>query len=277
MIPSLVIVFREMLEMVLVVGVLMAATRGMPGCRQWIGLGVFGGLVGAVFFGLFMEQMENSFEGDGEFIFNAVVLLLASVLISWTVFWMSIHGRKMSERMKQVGASVKQGDLPHRALAIVALSAVMREGSEAVFFIFGAAQGAGEEGLSMLIGGLTGAAAALLVGGLLYFGLVRIPVKQLFSFSGWLLMLLAAGMASQATWNLVAIEWLPPLVDTLWNSSSVLSQDSLPGEVLHVLIGYDDQPSGLQVIVFVVSLTILVSLHYRLQSHTGSASKTVAS
>jgi high-affinity iron transporter len=277
MISSLVIVFREMLEMVLVVGVLLAATSGMHGSRQWIGLGIFGGLIGAVFFGLFMEQMENAFEGDGEFIFNAVVLLLASVLISWTVFWMSRHGCEMSIRMKEVGNSVKQGDLPHRALAIIALSAVMREGSEAAFFLFGAAQGMDEGGWSMLIGGLTGAAAALFAGGLLYFGLVRIPVKQMFSVAGWLLMLLAAGMVSQATWNLVAIEWLPPVVDTLWNSSAVLSQESLLGEVLHVLIGYDDQPSGLQVIVFVVSLTVLASLYYRLQPHAGSTSKTVIS
>jgi high-affinity iron transporter len=87
-------------------------------------------------------------------------------------------------------------------------------------------------------------------------------------------MLLAAGMVSQATWNLVAIEWLPPLVDTLWNSSSVLSQESILGEVLHVLMGYDDQPSGLQVIVFVVSLALLASLYYRLQSHAGPVSKT---
>jgi len=277
MISSLVIVFREMLEMVLVVGVLMAATRGMPGSRQWIGLGVFGGLMGAAFFGLFMEQMESAFEGDGEYIFNAVVLLTASVLIAWTVFWMSRHGREMADHMKQVGCSVKQGQLPLRALAVIAFSAVMREGSEAAFFLFGAVQGIAEEGFSLLIGGLTGASIALLVGGLLYFGLVRIPVKQLFSVAGWLLMLLAAGMASQAAWNLVVIEWLPPLVDTVWNLSSTLSQDSLPGELLHVLIGYDDRPSGLQVIVFVVSLTILVSLYYRLQSDTRSAHKNVTS
>ena len=65
MISSLVIVFREMLEMALVVGVLMAATRGMTGSRHWIGLGVLGGLVGAGLFALFMEQVESSFSGDG--------------------------------------------------------------------------------------------------------------------------------------------------------------------------------------------------------------------
>lgn len=266
MISSLVIVFREMLEMALVIGVLMAATQGVSGSRRWIGIGVFGGLMGAAFFGLFMEQMEATFDGEGEFIFNAVILLLASILIAWTVFWMSRHGREMSQRMKQVGASVKEGDLPYTALAVVALSAVMREGSEAIFFLFGAAQSIPEDGWDMLIGGLMGAGSALVIGTILYLGLVRIPVKQLFSVAGWLLMLLAAGMASQASWNLVVIGWLPPLVDPLWNSSAILSSSSMFGELLHVLAGYDDQPSAMQVIVFVLSLTAMVSLNYRLHS-----------
>jgi len=266
MISSMVIVFREMLEMVLVVGVLLAATRGMSGSRLWIGFGVLGGLIGAGFFGVFMEQMEASFGGNGEFIFNAVVLVLASVLIAWTVFWMSKHGRAMSQRMKQIGGSVKEGDLPYTALAIVALTAVMREGSEAVFFLFGAAQGIDESGWSMLVGGMMGAGVALVIGALLYFGLVRIPLKQLFSVVGWLLMLLAAGMASQAASNLVMIDVLPPLVDPLWNSSALIPSSSMFGELLHVLVGYDEQPSALQVIVFVVSLAIMAIIYYRMQS-----------
>jgi len=274
MISSMVIVFREMLEMVLVVGVLLAATRGLAGSRFWIWLGIFGGLLGAVFLGLFMEQMESSFNGDGEFIFNAVVLLLASILIAWTVFWMSRHGREMGLRMKQVGGSVKEGDLPYTALAIVALSAVMREGSEAAFFLFGAAQGISEDGWSMFFGGLAGAGLALLMGSLIYFGLVRIPLKRLFSVVGWLLMLLAAGMASQAASNLVMIDVLPPLVDPLWNSSALLSSGSMFGELLHVLIGYDDQPSALQVIVFAVSLSMMAVLYYRLQSSPAARSDT---
>ncbi|MFQ5345670.1 MAG: FTR1 family protein [Mariprofundus sp.] len=267
MISSMVIVFREMLEMVLVVGVLLAATRGLSGSRFWIGLGVFGGLLGAVFLGVFMEQMETSFDGDGEFIFNAVVLLLASGLIAWTVFWMSKHGLEMSRRMQQVGGSVKVGDLPCTALAVVALSAVMREGSEAAFFLFGAAQGIGEDGWNMLFGGLIGAGVALVTGTLLYFGLLRIPLKRLFSVVGWLLMLLAAGMASQAAANLVMINILPPLMDPLWNSSALLSSSSMFGELLHVLIGYDEEPSAIQVIVFAASLSMMAIYYYHLRSN----------
>jgi len=268
MISSLVIVFREMLEMVLVVGILMAATRGLAGSRYWIGVGVLGGLVGALFFGIFMEQMEASFDGEGEFVFNAVILFMASILIAWTVFWMNKHGREMSQRMKEVGGSVQAGDLPYTALAIVALSAVMREGSEAVFFLFGAAQSAQADGWSMLMGGLLGAGSALVIGALLYFGLARIPVKKLFSVAGWVLMLLAAGMASQATSNLVVIDLLPPLMDPMWNTSTILPSESLLGELLHVLIGYDDQPTGLQVAVFALSLTAMSTIYYRMQART---------
>jgi len=210
--------------------------------------------------------MENAFDGDGEFVFNAVILFLASILIAWTVFWMNKHGREMSQRMKEVGGSVQSGDLPYTALAIVALSAVMREGSEAVFFLFGAAQSVQADGWSMLMGGLLGAGSALAIGVVLYLGLARIPVKQLFSVAGWVLMLLAAGMASQATWNLVVIDVLPPLIDPMWNSSSILSSESLLGEVLHVLIGYDDQPTGLQVLVFTLSLTAMIAIYYRMQA-----------
>ncbi|MBL4775898.1 MAG: FTR1 family protein, partial [Mariprofundus sp.] len=169
------------------------------------------------------------------------------------------------KRMQQIGGSVAEGDLPKTALAIVALSAVMREGSEAVFFLFGAAQGVKIEGWDMLVGGSMGAGVALAVGWIIYFGLLRIPVKYLFGIAGWLLMFLAAGMASQATWNLVVIEWLPALVDPLWNSSAWLSSSSMLGELLAVLIGYDDEPSGMQVLVFIVALTCMAVLYYRVQ------------
>lgn len=265
MISSLVIVFREMLEMSLVVGILLAATRGLAGSRRWIGLGICGGLLGAVTVAVFMAELEGSFEGNGEFLFNAAVLLLAAILIAWTVFWMTQHGRELTAHMQHVGQAVKVGQLPYKSLAVVSLAAVMREGSEAVFFLFGASQSVKDEGWALLIGGLLGAVAALVTGMLIYYGLVRVPVRKLLSIVGWLLMLLAAGMASQAAWNLVAIDWLPPLVDTLWNSSAWLPQESFLGELLHVLVGYDEAPSGMQFIVFVLALILMGLTYHRLQ------------
>lgn len=266
MVSSLIIVFREVLEMALVLGVLLAATKGMPSSRRWIGLGVAGGALGALFVALFMEQLEMAFDGEGEFLFNACVLFLASILITWTVLWMSQHGREISEHMKSVGSSVKSGELPTTALAVVSFAAVMREGSEAVFFLFGAAETVDSDGWGFLTGGLLGAVSALVIGALLYLGLMRLPVGKMLSVVGWLLMLLAAGMASQAALNLVIIDWLPPLIEMVWDASGWLPDESFFGEVLRVLVGYDDQPSGMQLLVFVLALVVIVALQRRTQA-----------
>lgn len=263
MMSAMIIVFREVLEMSIVLGVLLAATTGSVQSRRWIGFGTLLGLLGAVIVALFMEELETSMNGDGEFVFNAAVLGLASILIAWTVIWMSKHGREMSARMRQVGQSVAEGDLPGTALFFVTLAAVIREGSEAVFFLFGAAQSAQQDGWDIVWGGTVGLLLGAAIGFILYRGLIRIPVKHMFLVVGWLLMLLAAGMASQAAANLIIVDMLPSLVDTLWDSSALLSMESVMGEFLHVFMGYDDRPSGMQILVFVAFLAIVLMIRYR--------------
>lgn len=264
MLSGLIIVFREVLEMSIVLGLLFAATRGVKNSRKWILTGCTFGLVGALIVAFFMEALENSIEGAGEFVFNAVVLLIASGLLASTVLWMAQHGRAMSQHLRAVGASVAEGSVPVVSLMIVSFAAVMREGSEAVFFMFGALQ-TGQETAALTIGGLLGFAAGGALGLLLYFGLVRIPMKHLFSVMSMLLMLLAAGMASQAAMNLVLVDMLPPLVDTLWDSSSWLSEDSVVGSVLQVMVGYYERPNGMQLIVFLSTLGVMGWLYQRAQ------------
>ena len=260
MLSALIIVFREVLEMSIILGLLFAATKDVVGCKKWIVSGAGLGLLGAFVFALFMDEVENAMDGDGEFVFNAIVLSIASVLLAWTVVWMSKHGRDMSVRLKQAGVSVAEGELPMKSLLVLSMAAVMREGGEAVFFLFGAMQ-METEASEMLTGGLIGLLAGITFGFALYQGLVRIPMKHVFNVMGTLLILLAAGMASQAASNLVLVDMLPSITDTLWDSSFILSDESLMGEILHVLMGYDSQPSGMQMIVFVLTLGIVTYLY----------------
>ncbi len=178
--------------------------------------------------------------------------------------------------MRSIGTSVSEGGLPSTALALVALSAVMREGSEAVFFLFGAARTAPSDGWSLFTGGLLGAGAALAIGSVLYLGLSRIPLKRLFSVASWLLMLMAAGMVSEAAANLVIIEWLPALGERLWDISGLLSTQNLFGDFLHVLIGYDPAPSGVQVLAYGLALTIMVTLYRRTRNRPRKAAESAA-
>jgi len=262
MIASLLIVFREMLEMSLLLGLLFAAVRGQASARIWLVLGVLAGVCVAVLLAVFMEQLESSLDGDGEFVFNAAVLFMAALLLAWTVLWMREQGRAVGGRLADRGRAVREGRLPAVALAGVAAAAVMREGSETVFFLFGVARGADPDGWAMLIGGIAGALLALSLGMLLYLGMLRIPLGRLFGMLGLLLAVMAAGMVARGVEQLVTIAWLPPLVDPLWDSSWLIESDSLWGDVLHLLVGYTDRPSGMQVAAFVLSLLLLVALAY---------------
>jgi len=261
MLSAFVIMFREMLEMSMVLGVLFVVTRPVPSARRWIYIGGAIGLAGASFVAAFMHEMENSLQGTGEMWFNAVVMALAALMIGWTVVWMSSHGRELSMRMQSVGQAVSVGELPQTALMMVALAAVLREGSEAVFFMWGAAMSVPNDGLAMTAGGALGAIAAVALGYGMYKGLLRVPVNHILRVAGWLLILLAAGMAGKAADLLVDIGVLPSLVDTLWNTSHILPADGTIGQFLNVMVGYNDVPSGMQVAVFFSSLAIMAGLY----------------
>jgi high-affinity iron transporter len=119
-------------------------------------------------------------------------------------------------------------------------------------------------GADGLVPGLAmGIAGGTAVGFALYFGLLRIPLRYFFTATNWMLVLLAAGLASTAARYLVQANLLPEWGNRIWDSSWLLSNGSLPGKILHILVGYDAQPSGIQ-LVFYASVVILLVLGMRL-------------
>ena len=155
-------------------------------------------------------------------------------------------------RCQALGSEVTVGHRPLAALLLVVALAVLREGSEVVLFLF--AQAAGGYGwVDIAVGIVLGVAGGFATGLALYFGLLRIPVRYFFTAANWLLLLLAAGMASQAARFLVQADLLPSLGPKLWDSSALLSDRSLLGQTLHALIGYDARPAGIQVLFYVVT------------------------
>ena len=197
MLGALVIVFREVIEAGLIIGIVMAATRGVAGRGRWVAIGVGGGVVGAALVAGFAGAISQAFEGAGQELFNASVLGIAVVMLMWHNAWMARHGREIAAAMRQVGTAVSEGARPLTALAIVVGLAVLREGSEVVLFLYGIAA-SGTSGASLLVGGLLGIAAGAAFTGFTYFGLLAIPTRYIFSVTSWLIALLAAGMAAQA-------------------------------------------------------------------------------
>ena len=105
-----------------------------------------------------------------------------------------------------------------------------------------------------ITGGIAlGVLCGVLVGFLLYFGLLGIPMRYFFSATNWLMLLLAAGLASQAAGFLIQADVLPAFGNRIWDSSAILSNGSLVGKTLHTLIGYDAQPAGMQLLFYAVT------------------------
>jgi high-affinity iron transporter len=258
-----IIVFRESIEAALIIGIVLAAARGVAGRGRMVTLGVALGVFGALWVALFSEQIANALSGIGQEVLNAGILLAAVVLLGWHNVWMTRHGREIAAQLKRVSDEVLHGRRPLYALAVVVGLAVLREGSETVLFLYGVLASKQSPG-AVLAGGLVGLAGGAVVGAAIYVGLLRLSHRHLFTATGLLILFLAAGMASQSAAFLSQAGVLPPLKAVLWDSSAILPSESLLGQVLHVLMGYDDRPSGLQALFFTVTFVTLGGLMWTL-------------
>lgn len=251
------IVFREVLEAALIVGIVSAATRGIPGRVRWIGAGIGAGLVGSLLVAVGAGAISQLAEGMGQELFNASILGLAVAMLAWHNIWMSVHGREMAADAKLVGSEIRSGAKALSVLMVVVAIAVLREGSETVLFLYGVAISGESSRAPMILGGAIGLAGGVAVGWLLFTGLLRIPIRWFFSVTSLLVLLLAAGMASQAARFLIQADLLPSLAQPLWDTSSLVSNSSLAGKALQGLIGYDARPSGMQIAFFVAVLAVI--------------------
>jgi high-affinity iron transporter len=277
MFGTAVIVFREVLEAAIIIGILAAATHNVPGSRRWLLAGVLAGLVGSGLVAAFTDVIGSFASGMGQELFNASVLGIAVLMLGWHNIWMVTHGAALAASARSVGSDIRNGRSECSALLLIAGLAVLREGSETVLFLYGIS--ASENGRSsMLIGGLNGMAFGFIVGYAVYAGLVRVPMRWFFKATGVLVLLLAAGMASQAARFLIQADLLPSLASPLWDTSAALPENGIAGMLLHSLVGYDSRPAGMQLVFYIAVLVAIYAgmkwvqyLNKSNHSNTGAA------
>lgn len=252
------IVFREVLEAALIIGIVGAATRGLAGRSRWIVGGVVAGLLGALLVAAGASALSNLAEGMGQELFNASILGIAVVMLGWHNIWMAVHGRELASSAKRIGTEIRAGARELSVILIVVAVAVLREGSETVLFLHGVAISGEESAGAMLAGGAIGLVGGVLVGWLLFAGLLRIPLKWFFSATSLLVLLLAAGMASQSARFLIQADKIPSLASPAWDTSGIVASSSMPGRLLQGLVGYDDRPAGMQIVFYVTVIVVIV-------------------
>ena len=254
------IVFREVVEAALIVGVVLAASRGVPGRSLWVAGGILAGVLGASLVAAFTGEIAAALNGFGQEVFNATVLFAAVGMLGWHNIWMGRHGKEMAAEASSVGNAVRSGARPLYALAVVCGLATLREGSEIVLFVYGLIAGQGSGFAAVAAGGALGVVGGVIIGATIYGGLLTVPVRHLFAVTSVLILLLAAGMASQGAAFLVQADLVPALGTQIWDTSRVLSEQSLLGQLLHALVGYVSRPTGIQIIFYLVTLAAIGGL-----------------
>jgi high-affinity iron transporter len=257
MLGTLVIVFREVLEAALLIGIVAAATHAIPGRNRWLAGGMLAGLAGAGLVAGFTDAIGALASGIGQELFNAIVLGVAVTMLAWHNIWMSSHGAQLAAGARTVGNDIRDGRRECSILLLVVGLAVLREGSETVLFLYGIAASEGSGASAMLLGGAIGLILGVAVGYAVYAGLLRVPLRWFFKATGVLVLMLAAGMASQAARFLIQADLLPSLAAPLWDTSASLPETSIPGMLLHSLIGYDARPAGMQMVFYAIVIVAI--------------------
>ena len=250
MLAALLITFREGLEAALIVGITLGALRRLG--RRDRGISVWAGAIAAiavsVLAALALNAVGVALEGRGEQVFEGATMLLACGVLTWMVLWLQRQGGRTQTDLEEHTRRALLEDSP-RMLFGVAFVAVLREGIETALFLTAASLSvaAGQT----LLGGALGLLAALAVGWLIYAGGKRLDVRAFFRVTGVLLILFAAGLLAHGVHELQEAGLLPVVIEHVWDISPILSDEGTLGSLLKALLGYNANPSLLEVVAYV--------------------------
>jgi high-affinity iron transporter len=248
MLPSLLLTFREGLEAALIVGIIFGILRqlGRHDLRRLAWTAVAAAAALSLALAVALQIAGAEFEGRGEMLFEGTAMLLAVGVLTWMIFWMRRQARFFRARIEaEMRVAIRQGH--HWALFSIVFLAVFREGVETALFLTAANVASGDD-LSTFVGGVIGLAVAVLIGWAIYRGAARLNVRRFFDVTSVLLLIFAAGLFAHGLHEFEELGWLPALAEEVWNLKPVLSDTSTVGSLLRVLVGYNDDPTLLEVI-----------------------------
>jgi len=247
---SVIIVLREVLEAALLLSVLTATSRILRLSYRWLVIALVLGMFGAVVYGYYLAPVSDLFDGFGQEIGNALIQVVIFAALTAVVFVIACRTAR-----PQCYDTV----LPVFIAVALAL-AITREGLDILVYVSGFWQ-LSNFFSAVGIGSLVGACIGFSVGVLVYFLLLAMPARRSVPVSVALLILIAAGMNSQAARLLIQADWLTA-AGPLWDTSNILPEGSLVGQLLYALIGYEASPSAIEVIVHTTSIALITVAYF---------------
>lgn len=271
MTSAVIIVLREVLEAMLLICMLMASSSAMGFRLRWLAPALIAGLSGALAYALLLEEISMAFEGFGQEIVNSLLLIATALLLAAHNFF-AVRCLVSSDTCA-VNAKV--------VLAILigaAATGITREGSEIYLYAYSYGLVAGDA-TSVLSGGAIGAGIGLSLGTFIYYGLRTLPARACLQVSCVIALIIGAGMMSQAALFLAQADILPA-TELLWDSSGLIRESSLLGELLQAAIGYEASPTLVQISLHLgavlISLVAMVLGYFSIGDRRQAAVKKIA-
>lgn len=254
---AVLIAFREGVEAALIVGILVSYLKriGRSDRAPLAWIGVAGALALSTALALAMNRVGASLDAPYEQLFEGTTMLIAVGVLTWMIFWMRYQARFIKRELEaRVQSVISAG----ASLSLVGLSflVVFREGVETALFL--AANAFAADALGTMFGALFGLILAASVGIAIYALAVRLNIRLFFEVTSIFMVLFAAGLLAHTVGEYQEIGLLPVLATPAWNTGALLSNESLLGSVLSSLVGYNDQPSVLEVVGYILYWVVIV-------------------
>ena len=261
---------REGVEAALIVSIILAYLAKTGNQRHfgkiWLGAGLAVALSIAV--GVVLFVTIGGFEEQAELIFEGFAMLTAAAVVTWMLFWM----RRTSANIKgtlQAGVDRALVEGGIFGLAILAFTAVIREGIETALFLMGQATAAGTQASSTLIGAIIGLAIAVAIGYGLYRGARVINLRTFFQWTGVALIFIAAGLLSHGIHEFIEAGWITVGTSTAFDISGILPHDpeagalGVIGSILRALVGYTSTPEWITFLAWLAYIVVVLYLYTR--------------
>jgi high-affinity iron transporter len=246
LINSVIIILREVLEAALLFSVLLALSKLMIIQRKWLIGSILLGSLGAILYAYNMATVSDWYEGVGQEVINATLQFAIYILLVFFIVCVLWQYRYQQLALAPQSSSflLSKALLIFLMLTITSL-AIIREGSEILLYFFSATHNKNYF-ISVLMGMIIGASIGISIGCLFYYLLVNISAQWNMITGLLLLILVSSGMLSQATLLLIQADWLPAYLP-LWDTNDWLSENSVTGQLMYALMGYEATPTIIQV------------------------------
>lgn len=269
MLPSYLLSLREGLEAALIIGIVLGALRKIRRTdlapALWLGTLIAVGV--SILAAILLTLFGLSLEGSAEKIYEGVTMFLAAGILTWMIFWMSGQARHLKGELEE-GVNKAAVSTGRRAIFWLAFVAVVREGVELALFITAAFFAGNNENVGLntiqtLAGVVLGLGTSILLGWSLLATTVRLDLRRFFQVTGLLLILFAAGLVAHGVHEFNEISWIPSIVEHVWDVNAFIDENSIMGELLKTLFGYNGNPSLTEMIGYFGYLIIVTFLFTR--------------